>query len=71
MLSVDQNSELGKLGLSALVENGSKPNYELRDIKVNIKKIAGGIYVSLNDMECFVSKNDKYYPEMNALLSKD
>jgi hypothetical protein len=69
MIKIDQNSDLGSLGLAALLDKGyCGPNYDLSDVKVYFQKMGEMIYVSFWDMNTFIKSGDKYYNEINALI---
>ena len=67
MIEVDQKSDLGKLGLSTLVNQGlCGPNY---DVPVCFSEIEEGlINVSFYGMEYYVNEKSKHYQEIKSLL---
>ncbi|MCL5018742.1 MAG: hypothetical protein M1416_03195 [Candidatus Pacearchaeota archaeon] len=62
---VKQNSELGQLGLSALVHKGfAGPNYSLDDLDISVTKNLDSLEISFYDMSCTLNSKDKNYNEI-------
>jgi|WetSurMetagenome_2_1015567.scaffolds.fasta_scaffold96588_1 hypothetical protein len=71
MISIDQKTELGQLGLKALAKNFCGPSYDLSDLKVNFTKIGDVVYVQFYDMESSVNSGNEDYGRINFLLTKE
>jgi hypothetical protein len=73
MISVEKNSELGKLGLDFLIfEKGfGMPNGDLNNCKVDFEDWGClGIYVHFYDTGRIMNKKSQYYSKINSLLVK-
>lgn len=69
---VGQNTELGSLGLSCLLEKGfCGPNYDLSDCNVGFYLLGDNISISFYDMFCVVRPKEKYYDEMIKYFKED
>jgi hypothetical protein len=71
MISVDQKTELGKLGLNILARKFCGPSCDLSDLKVNFTKIGDVVYVQFYDMESSVNSENEDYGKINLLLTKE
>jgi len=72
-IEVKVDSELGKLGINALIRKGfCGPNYDISDVPVRIYDLGDCIQVSHWDMSVLFNGNDKYYKhiytKMKSLL---
>ena len=72
-VEVSQDSELGHLGLCALVAKGfCGPPYDLSDLSVSLSRFRTGlIRVDFYDMTTSVGPKDKYYQQIDELLSSE
>jgi len=68
---VSQESELGKLGLSVLLDRGfCGPPYDLSDYSVWIWNYEKSFRIDFYDMNCDVTQSSKFYSKMKKTYEK-
>jgi len=70
-MRVRQDTELGSLGISALVEAGfCGPNCGLSDIDVRVTEVGELFDVSFYDMSTLVGSHSRFYQEIKDAYSQ-